>query len=219
MTSPIITALHYPAIFPRRWVKNRGQGWTHCCVDNWHPCVWGCALSPVNGPVTLMRVSVCCSFSILIWTLSASLDKQLPLFCERSSELRTRAASLTRPDWVSTWKHTFINVSSHLVNLLKDHFLTICKISADSLSACREKSAKLTKRLMISKVDNDCCFCGDSRVNTGCKEPTGRGGFKAVNTARRWSNASLACTCKHTRQIRETAPERLLQLSHPQIKK
>lgn len=72
-------------------------------------CTWGCALPPVNGPVTLMWVSVCCSFWILSWTLLASLDKQLPPLCESSSEPRTRAASLTSPDWSSTWKHTFVN--------------------------------------------------------------------------------------------------------------
>lgn len=81
--------------------------------------------------------------------------------------------------------------------LVKDYFLTICKISADLISGCWEKRAKLTKRWMISKVDNDSrCCCDDSRVFTGCKEPTGRGGFKAVNRARRWSSASLACTWK-----------------------
>lgn len=209
VTSHFITVIHYPAIFPQCW----GGG---SCVDDWRLCAWGCALPPVNGPVTLMWVSVCCSFWILSWTLLSSLDKQLPPFCESSSEPRTRAASLTSPDWSSTWKHTFMNLSSHSVNLLKANFLTICKISADPLSACREKRAKLTKRLMISKIDNDCCCsCGDSRVITDCKEPTGRGGFKAVNRARRWSNASLACTWKHTRQIKgavncQAAPEWLL---------
>lgn len=177
---------------------------------------WWCALPPVIGPVTLMRVSVCCSFWILSWTLFASLDKQLPAFCESSSKLRTRAASLKSPDWSSTWKHAFMNVSIHSVNLLKDHFLTVCKISADPLSVCWENTAKLTKRLMISKVDNECCCCcGDSRVITDCKEPIGRGGFKAMNRVRRWSNASLACTWKHTRQIKravnwQTAPEWML---------
>lgn len=163
-----------------------------------------------------MWVSVCCSFWILCWILLTSLDKQLPPICECSSESRTRAASLTSPDRSSTWKHKFMNVSSDSVNLLKDHFLTICKISADLLSACREKRAKLTKSLMISKVDNDCCgCCRGSRVINDCKEPTGRGGFKAVNRARRWSNASLARTWQHTRKIKrvvhwQTAPAWLL---------
>lgn len=63
---------------------------------------------------------------------------------------------------------------------------------------------------MISNVDNDncCCCCGgDSRVITDCKEPTGRGGFKGENRARRWSNASLAWPWKHTRR-------RLIHIPH-----
>lgn len=197
-----------------------GQRGLNSLLCGW--VAWGCALPPVNGPVTLMRVSVCCSFWIRSWTLFASLDKQLPAFGESSSEPRTRAASLTSPDWSSTWRHTFMNVSSHSVHLLKDHFLTVCKISADPLRVCREETAKLTKRLMISKVDNDGCCCGgDSRVITDCKEPTGRGGFKAANRTRRWSNASLACTWKHTRQIKRAVNWRMNAVAFfpPQKKK
>lgn len=107
-------------------------GWTHCCVlisiNAWlsacalvcvgmsshlFQCVCACAWFTRGLYAACICVSVFWSALILRWTLLVSLDKQLPSFSLSSSELRTHAASSTRPDWSTTWTHQHTHTHTH----------------------------------------------------------------------------------------------------------